>query len=152
MLCATNTPSIRWQCLIWHGVLSDALPASNENPDSGTVPTWSRLPIAAIAKADIRTFTWGNRVDRAEDDVERSVIDKRRLRSILSRYDRWMRERLTLPLGMCTSYVLSVCHSVYACGFDLPNGRDTGVIFDRIIFEITLNLHLSIPKIQKVRA
>jgi len=49
-------------------------------------------------------------------------------------------------------HVLSMCHSVHACGFDLLTSRDTGVIFDRIIFEITLNLHLSVLKIWKERA
>lgn len=91
-----STSSIRWQCLIRHGVLSDVLPASIENPDSGTVPTWSRLPIATIAKADLCTFTRGNGVDRAEDDiehVERSVIDKQRLCSILSRHGAWTGSR-----------------------------------------------------------
>lgn len=42
---------------------------------------------------------------------------------------------------VCTSYVPSVCHPVY--GYNLSNGKDTGVIFDRIIFEITLNHHFS---------
>lgn len=65
-----STPSIRWQYSIRHGVLSDTLPASIENPDSGTVPTLGPDYRAAIyAKADLRTFTWGNGVDRTEDDA-----------------------------------------------------------------------------------
>lgn len=127
-------------------MLSDTLPAFIENPDSGTVPTWSRLPITAIAKADLHTFTRGNGVDRAEDDVERverSVIDKQRLRSILSRHSECVNGSRFLQMRV---HVLCVCHSVYAYGFDLSNGQDTGVIFDRFIFKITLNLYRSVSK------
>lgn len=106
-----SSPSIRWQCLIRHGVLSDTLPASIENPDSGTVPTWSRLPIAAIAKADLRTFTRGTGVDRAEDNVERverSVIDKQRLRSILSRLSECVNGSRFLQMRVYMSYVCAI--------------------------------------------
>lgn len=68
---------------------------------------------AAIAKADLRTFTRGNGVDRTEDDgkrVERAVIDKR-LRSILSRH------------GECVNAFLRVCVCVATVhGIDLSNG------------------------------
>lgn len=106
VLLAMSTPSIRWQYSIWHGVLSPI-----HFPLPSRILILARYLLgpdyrAAIAKADLRTFTRGNGVDRTMGNASNEPLS---ISSGCARYYRDTASAWTAHASFACTYLSCTC-------------------------------------------